>query len=109
MSEKKINPRREELKAISAPLRALVKNGALDSVNEGLASIYRQQGHTTLKTFNQWKEEGKSVVKGEKALLLWGSPKDLKKVKEAQESGASDDDVAQFFPVCYVFSQKQVA
>ena len=62
--------RRENLKQVSRVLQLQMKSGAadFDSVNEGLIQVYSADGvHTAFKTFQQWKEEGKSVIKGEKA------------------------------------------
>lgn len=92
---------REKIKALSKGLQQLVKNGALDTVNDGLKAIYAEQGHTELKTFWEWKEEGKSVKKGEKALLLWGRP------RQSQQDDDEDDEF-KFYPLCYVFSNLQV-
>lgn len=39
------NPRREELKAISAPLKNLLINGEVATINEALRKIYAEQGH----------------------------------------------------------------
>lgn len=94
--------KREALKKMSAGLQQLVKSGALESVNEGLKQIYEEQGHAVLKSFHQWKKEGKKVRKGEKALLLWGRPQ---KGKEKEEGTESDYT---YYPVSYVFSDRQV-
>lgn len=48
---------------------------------------------------------GKVVKKGEKALLLWGEPRNGG--KQEKEEG-KDDDEYKFFPLAYVFSQLQV-
>lgn len=99
------NPRREELKAISAPLKSLLLNGEVATINEALRKIYAEQGHLQLKTLRQWNECGFVVKKGSKALLLWGAPKKLHKKKES-ESG-EESDYSDFFPICYVFSENQ--
>lgn len=101
-TERKTNPKREQLKELSNGLRILVKQGAIESVNEGLKSIYAEQGHTELNTFNQWREKGFLVKKGSKALLLWGRP-----VSKPQDQDQEQDEYS-FFPVCYVFSNLQV-
>lgn len=102
------NPRREELKAISAPFKILLQEGAIDTINEALCEMYKSQGHRELKTIHQWNEEGCRVKKGEKALLLWGKPRDKKKLNEAKEEGASEEEIETFFPVAYVFSNNQI-
>jgi len=41
-----------------------------------LIQLYSADGkHTTFKTFQQWKEEGKFIIRGSKAFTVWGSPK----------------------------------
>lgn len=95
---------REQLKAISRAVKPLVSQGAFDSVNAAIVNIYKQQGHEILKTFWQWKSEGKSVKKGEKALPVWASPKKVRK----DEAPNIDKDF-DFYPICYLFSNKQVA
>jgi len=99
--------RRENLKQISRVLQLQMKSGAadFDSVNEGLLMIYSADGvHTTFKTFHQWKEDGKSVIKGEKAFSVWGSPK--KSAMPEAEEGEKDE--FRFWPLCYLFSNAQV-
>lgn len=97
---RKVNPKREKLKALSAGLQALKKSGAIDTVNEGLKSIYEEEGHDELNTLRQWNEKGYKVKKGSEALLLWGSP-----VRKPQDD--SEDEFS-FFPLCFVFSNLQV-
>ena len=99
--------KRQELKAISAGYQILVKQGAIDSVNEGLAMYYRELGHHTIKSYRRWREEGYQVKKGSKALLMWGEPKNIKKHEE-KKPDAEQNGKADFFPVAYVFSNLQV-
>ena len=94
------NPRRDELKALSAPLVTAKQMGDIKTINEGLVKLYRSQGHTILNTFHQWKDQGMSIKSGERALLLWAKPK-------GSTVEDSDDDF-KFFPLCYVFSENQV-
>lgn len=116
--------RREELKATSNLLKKAVRSGMIPPSDDGtinglLRDMYAQQGHTELKTFDEWKAAGYIVRKGQKAFLLWGKPR--KHDQRADEKGApqaatsEDGQNAQqeqqqddFFPVCYVFSQLQV-
>lgn len=102
----KSNPNREKLKQLSAPLKVLKKAGAIDSINEALVEMYESQGHKNLKTLYQWNQAGKRVRKGEHALLLWGTPKEIN-IKRAKEQGTPEDELLNFFPVCYVFSESQ--
>lgn len=106
-SAKTIKEKREILKQLSAPLKALLKTEAIDSINDGLKMIYANQGHTILKTLRQWNKEGKHVKKGEKALCLWGRPKQHEQEQETDEP-TEEHDPLNFFPLCYVFSNLQV-
>lgn len=106
-----IRAKREELKALSAPLKELKKSGVIDSINEGLVSIYGSQGHTTLKTIHQWNKEGLSVKKGAKALLLWGRPTATQREEineQSHDKSNLETDVLDFYPICFVFSNLQV-
>jgi hypothetical protein len=102
----KSNPNRDKLKMLSAPLRVLLKEGAIDSINAALAELYESQGHHNLKTLYSWNKEGRRVKKGEHALLLWARPKEIT-IKKAKENGATEDELLNFFPICYVFSEAQ--
>ncbi|WP_303071631.1 hypothetical protein [Bacteroides nordii] len=106
-SAKTIQEKREILKGLSKPLQLLVKEGAIDSVNEGLKDIYAQSGHTYLKTLKQWNKEGKRIVKGSHALCLWGAPKQIDK-QQQEDNQDEDTDPADFYPICFVFSNLQV-
>lgn len=97
--------KREELKSISRILQKAVKAGAFGSVNEGLVAMYAEQGHTEIHSFKKWLELGYCVRKGEKALLLWGEPR---KADNKQKQTEQDKDEFSFFPLAYVFSDKQV-
>ncbi len=107
--------RRLELKGLSNTLVLAAKNGLIPmengTVNDLLKAHYSEQGHTTLKTYSQWKEEGYNVRKGEHALLLWAKPIPSKESKETASSEGKDEDEAKadYFPVIHLFSEKQVA
>lgn len=100
-----IQEKREILKGISKGLQLLKKEGAIDSVNEGLRDIYAQSGHAELHTIHQWNKLGKRVKKGEKALCLWGKPK---REQDNEAGGNTEVDKMDFYPICYVFSNLQV-
>ena len=80
------------------------------TVNDLLKAHYSEQGHKELNSFSQWKEEGYYVKKGEHALLLWAQPKPSKHSKEqaTSEGKAEEEAKVDYFPVIYLFSQKQV-
>ena len=109
--------KRAELKALSNQLKKAVYAGMIPPSDDGtinglLKEMYAKQGHTELHTFDEWKERGYIVRKGQKAILLWGKPR--KPNKEDEETAASDEASEannakdDFFPVCYVFSNLQV-
>lgn len=110
--------KRAELKALSNQLKKAVQQGAIPESEDGtinalLRFFYAQQGHTELKTFDEWKAAGYIVRKGQKAILLWGKPRKHDCDKEAATAGEDTDQQTsdkqdEFFPVCYVFSNLQV-
>ena len=110
--------KRAELKAVSNMLKKAVQSGQIPPSEDGtinglLRDMYAQQGHTELKTFDEWKEAGYIVRKGQKAILLWGKPRKHNAGKENAEAGEDTDQQTtdqqdDFFPVCYVFSNLQV-
>lgn len=113
MSKFKTNQRKEQflqnrktLIAISQALRLLVKEGAIESVNEGLKDIYIEKDPAIkeFKTFHQWKEEGATVRKGEKAFLIWGQPRRGEQVPE----GSNEPEEYKYWPICYLFANTQV-
>lgn len=103
MMNEKMKAKREELKAISVPFKLLLKEGAIGSINEGLANYYAEQGHTTLNSYRRWKELGYQVKKGSSALLMWGEP-----IKKEKGSTNNEENKEPFFPLAYVFSNLQV-
>lgn len=97
-----IQAKRIELKEISSALLELKATGSISTINEGLKSIYNEQGHHELKTFDQWERAGMRIKKGAKALYLWGK----QKAKTISENG--QDKEIKFFPLVAVFSDNQV-
>ena len=92
-----IQEKRTYLKELSAGFLQLKKDGVIKTVNSELKTMYAQQGHITLKTYDGWQKEGFQVKKGETALLLWGRP---------QEEPENIDRI--FFPLSFLFSNLQV-
>ena len=102
-----IRERRQALRDLSNELKSLAQlNGKEAHVNELLREFYAGSGHTELKTFEQWKEQGFSVRKGEKALLLWGKPK-ARQTEEQTEDG-SEESTTEFYPLAFMFCMQQV-
>lgn len=97
-----LQAKRQELKEISNTLKEAKENGEISSINEGLKQIYYLQGHTNLKTYDQWKREGKQVKRNEKALYLWRKRSSF----SIEESNEKREVV--YFPMLAVFSENQV-
>ncbi len=98
-----IKEKRKELSALSRSVQMLVKEGAYDTVNEGLLDIYSDGEELEFNTFKQWKGKGFSVKKGEKAFLVWGKPRQVPVTEPDDE-----EDEFKFWPLCYLFSEQQV-
>lgn len=97
---------RAALIQLSAGLRILLKEGAIDSVNEGLKEIYMDSDPEIdeFRTFGQWKADGYMVKKGAKAFLIWGQPRTASQVPE----GATEPEEYNYWPICYLFANTQV-
>lgn len=81
------------------------------TINEMLFEIlYRRGEAKDFKTFWQWKDEGKTIKKGEKAFLIWGQPiKAHHKTEAKPETETPDqDEEFKYWPICYLFSNLQV-
>ena len=84
----------------------------IPTINEFLKAYYQKSaGVTELNTFDQWKEKGYQVRKGEKAFLFWGKPKKSRQPEpdnggeqQQEQTAAQQDD---FFPICYLFDISQ--
>ena len=120
--------KRDWLRAISADFQAQQKimelTGAeyIPTINEMLRAYYEKQNNITeLNTFDQWKEKGYQVKRGEKAYLFWGKPKRNQRqelTEDAQNAGVKIEDATEeqlttitsakdYFPVCYLFDISQ--
>ena len=114
LTEKQANARarRQALKDLCNTLQATAKVAGMEETpNELLREYYAQAGHTELKTFEEWKQAGFYIRKGEKAILLWGHPKPSRQAKEAAKQAGKPEEEAEndFYPLAYLFSNKQVA
>lgn len=106
--------RRQDLSALSRDLKAVAEmQGVEESVNSLLLAFYKQQYSTTdLRTFEQWKEAGYTVKKGQQSFMIWATPKATKaekeRVAEAKAKGEHATEKEDYFPVCHLFDIKQV-
>ncbi len=115
--------RRQWLIAISAQFQAQrdlmeLMGEPVPTINELIKAYYRKEnGVTDLRTYDQWKEEGYQVRRGEKAFLVWGKPKS-KQQKQAEPTTDEDEPTVEpieqttakkddFYPVCYLFDISQ--
>lgn len=108
------NPRRAELRALSAQVKPLVKAGVFGTVNEGLISLYTEQtGAAEWHTFQDWRKAGRPVKKGERGYPIWGTPRPRNGAKGEQPAAlevtaAADDHAESWYPVAYLFHAGQV-
>lgn len=95
---------RTKLKALTAQLKSLHEAGKIagEKANDWLKFYYSKLGHTDLRTFDEWKQAGYSVKRGEHALHLWTSKKTFSK--------ATEDGEVKFdgYGYCNLFSELQV-
>jgi antirestriction protein ArdC len=104
-----INPRREELKALSNSLKPLAQENQT-SINAALVFFYSEQTGVSsqdFKTLESWNTLGYMVKKGEKSYSIWGQ---LTKKTTNLEEGliAGVPDVVTFYPMVSLFSIDQV-
>lgn len=108
------HPRRAELSALSMQVRPLVKAGQFDNVNAALLYLYEQQtGATEWHTYQDWKTRGRYVQKGEKAFLVWATPRHHKAEAAAGDLAAlaamsgTEPEGKAWFPICNLFHAGQ--
>lgn len=109
--DKKYRETRKQLIEVSNIAKHLQKTENLDmNINEILLKIiYDTKDCNEFNTFCQWKEKGYTIIKGSKAFLIWGQPINKQKTEKSKaEVQDTDEDEYRFFPVCYLFSDKQV-
>jgi hypothetical protein len=104
-----VNPRREELKALSNSLKQLAEENQT-SINAALVFFYSEQTGVSsqdFKTLESWNTMGYMVKKGEKSYSIWGQ---LTKKTINLEEGliAGVPDVVTFYPMVSLFSIDQV-
>jgi antirestriction protein ArdC len=104
-----VNPRREELKALSNSLKQLAAENQT-SINAALVFFYSEQTGVSsqdFKTLDSWNTLGYMVKKGEKSYSIWGQL--TKKTINLEEGRiAGEPDVIEFYPIVSLFSIDQV-
>jgi N-terminal domain of anti-restriction factor ArdC len=104
-----VNPRREELKALSNSLKQIADENQT-SINAALVFFYAEQTGVSsqdFKTLESWNTMGYMVKKGEKSYSIWGQ---LTRKTINLEEGliAGVPDVVTFYPIVSLFSIDQV-
>src|SRR5690554_8198749 len=76
--------------------------GEVVPVNSILLAIYKDEtGCSTFRRFDEWKEAGFTVKKGETAFRVWGSPiKAKKNTEQSQEPEGDTVSKFKFWPMC---------
>lgn len=73
--------------------------------------LYNKDDSKIFKTFNQWKAENKTILKGAKSVMVWAQPLGELKAQKAKEHGQeaeTSEDEMRYFPICFLFDNTQV-
>lgn len=117
----KTNPARLFLVGISRKLQNIAKISGDVTVNDLLTQIYSQESDShKWGTFNEWKQRGFYVGKGEHGFAVWSRPMSKRDQSDAdapeisaESAGQSDSQAgepgAPRFYVAYIFCARQVA
>jgi antirestriction protein ArdC len=104
-----VNPRREELKALSNSVKPYADENQ-SSINAALVFFYSEQTGVPsqdFKTLESWNTLGYIVKKGEKSYSIWGQKtKKTTNIEEGLIAGVPD--VVTFYPIVSLFSIDQV-
>ncbi len=101
--KEELKQRRQTLMNHSAEVQELVKAGAYPTINSAVIQLfYKNNGHTEFNTIHQWNKAGFRVMRGEKGFPVWGRP------KHVQQETDPDENARKFWPLCYLFSNRQV-
>lgn len=101
-----IQAKRTLLRSLSSQVKELVKDGEYETINQAIIDLhYKRDGHSDFKTIKQWNEAGYRINKGETAFVVWGKPK---KAQDKEQTGDTEDEISDFYPLCFLFSNKQV-
>jgi len=101
---RKPNPRRAQLKALSESIKPMVTLGIYNSINEGVQESYIEEtGQTEWHSFLDWKDDGFKVIKGEHGFPVWATPRKLKKDTDKDKATGKT-----WYPIAYIFHSGQV-
>lgn len=68
-------------------------------------AFYKKDGHKEFKTFNEWKDEGRKIMRGSKGFVVWGRPVGAQKAEKGEEP---EEEENKYFPISHLFSNLQV-
>lgn len=108
-SVKTANPRRAELKQLSAQLKPMAQESQT-SLNAALVFHYAEQTGKQaqdFKTLDAWNKEGYIIKKGEKSYMIWAKPE---KITLNIEDGliAKEAEVVTLYKLVHLFHIGQV-
>lgn len=86
-----------------------VERWSMARVNDIIAGWYKEEtGATEFRSFRQWELAGYYVERGSKAFTLWGRRRNA--TKPATPASGEEPEMLEydFFPLAYLFSDKQV-
>lgn len=108
-SLKTANPRREELRTLSAQLKSIAHESNT-TLNAALVFHYAEQTgkqSQDFKTLSAWNTEGYIVKKGEKSFMIWAKPEKMTlNVKDGQI--AQEAEVVTVYKLVHLFHIGQV-
>jgi hypothetical protein len=101
--------RRSKLRELTAKLKFQAQaEGVTDTVNKLLLKYYKEQcGAPVLRSFEEWKDQGKNIRSGATPFLLWGPRVQSNKDSEEQ-ARIEGREVRTFFPLKFVYDIHQV-
>jgi len=106
--KKDVNPKRLELRKLSVRAKAMRE---LDpelgecTINEIIINrFYSKNGNSEFHSYRAWRELGHQVKRGEKAFVIWGR----KRKAEKTEVKKGESEEFKFYPLAFLFSNKQV-
>lgn len=108
-SVKTANPRRDELRTLSAQLKPIAHE-ANTTLNAALVFHYAEQTgkqSQDFKTLATWNTEGYTIKKGEKSFMIWAKPEKMTlNVQDGQI--AKEAEVVTVYKLVHLFHSGQV-
>lgn len=101
--------RRSKLRELTAKLKFQAQaEGVTDTVNKLLLKYYKEQcGAPVLRSFEEWKQQGKNIRSGSTPFLLW-APRIQSNADSEEQARIEGREVRTFFPLKFVYDIHQV-